>query len=83
MVRTGLEPATYGFPVQLSNHSATLPPHCSMTVVAVVERSLPLMSLRANDTESDKVSCGVGGVPAGCWVRTECRCSLEALLVVG
>jgi len=54
-----------------------------MTVVAVVEKPLPLRYLRTSDIESDIVSCGVGGVPVGCWVRTECRCSLEVVLVVG
>ena len=52
-----------------------------MTLVAVVERPLPLKYLRTSDIESDTVSCGVGGVPVGCWV--ECLCPLEVVLVIG
>ena len=54
-----------------------------MTVVAVVERPLPLRYLWTSDMESDTVSCEVGGVPVGCWVETECLCPLEVVLVVG
>lgn len=54
-----------------------------MTVVAVVERPLPLRYLRTSDIESDTVSCEVGGVPVGCWVETECLCPLDVVLVVG
>lgn len=54
-----------------------------MTVVAVVERPLPLRYLWTSDIESDTVSCEVGGVPVGCWVETECLCPLEVVLVVG
>ena len=39
-----------------------------MTMVAVVEKPLQLRYLRTSDIESDIVSCGVGGVPLGCWV---------------
>ena len=41
-----------------------------MTVVAAVERLLPLRYLRTSDIESDTISCEVGGVPVGCWVET-------------
>ena len=54
-----------------------------MTLVAVVERPLPSRYLRTSDIESDTVSCGVGGVPVGCWVETECLCPLEVVLVIG
>ena len=54
-----------------------------MTVVAVVERPLPLRYLRTSDIESGTVSCEVGGGPVGCWVETECLCPLEVVLVVG
>ena len=54
-----------------------------MTLVAVVERPLPLRYLRTSDIESDTVSCVVGGVPVGCWVETEYLCPLEVVLVVG
>ena len=53
-----------------------------MTVVAVVERPLPLRYLRTSDPESGTVSCEVDEVPVGCWVGTECLCPLEAVLVV-
>ena len=46
-----------------------------MTVVAVVEKPLPLRYLQTSDIESV--------IPVGCLVRTECRCSLEVELVVG
>ena len=55
---------------------------CSMTVVAVVERPLPLRYLRTSDIESDTVSCEVGGVPVGCLVETGCLFPLEVVLVV-
>ena len=32
MVRTGFEPATYGFQIRRSNHSATLPPYSRNTL---------------------------------------------------
>ena len=32
VVRTGFEPATYGFQIRRSNHSATLPPHLNNRV---------------------------------------------------
>ena len=54
-----------------------------MTLVAVVERPLPLRYLRTSDIESDTVSCEAGGVPVVCWVEKECLCSLEVVLVVG
>ena len=53
-----------------------------MTVVAVVERPLPLRYLRTSDIESDTVSCEVGGVPVGCLVETGCLFPLEVVLVV-
>ena len=54
-----------------------------MTLVAAVERPLPSRYLRTSDIESDTVSCGVGGVPVGCWVETECLCPWEVVLVIG
>jgi len=54
-----------------------------MTLVAVVERPLPLRYLQTSDIESDTVSCEVGGVPVGCWVETEYLCPLEVVLVAG
>ena len=54
-----------------------------MTVVAVVERPLPLRYLRTSDIESDTVSCRVDGVPVGCWIETECLCLLEVVLIFG
>ena len=54
-----------------------------MTLVAVVKRPLPSRHLRTSDIESDTVSCGVGGVPVGCWVETECLRPLDFVLVTG
>jgi len=56
---------------------------CSITLITVVERPLPLRYLYTSDIESDTVSCEVGGVPVGCWVETEYLCPLEVVLVVG
>ena len=56
---------------------------CSMTVVAVVDRPLPLRYLRTSDIASDTLSCEVDGLPVGRWVETECLCPLEVILVVG
>ena len=56
--------------------------NCSMTVVAVFERPLPLRYLLTSDIESDTISCQVGGVPVGCWAETECLCPLEVVSVV-
>lgn len=54
-----------------------------MTAVAVVEKPLPLRYLQTSGTESDTVSCEVGGVPVGCSAETECLFPLEVVLVLG
>lgn len=54
-----------------------------MTLVAVVERPLPLRYLRTSDIEADTFSCEVGGSPVVGWVGTECLCPLGVELVFG
>ena len=40
----------------------------SMTLVAIVERPLPLRYLRTSDVESDTFFCEVGGNPVVGWL---------------
>ena len=49
-----------------------------MTLIAVVQRPLPLRYLRTSDIESDTVSCAVDGFLVDCWV--EYLCPLEVVL---
>ena len=57
-----------------------------MTLVAVVERPLPLRYLWTSDIESDTASCEVGGVPVGLdglnpWSKNETNHSMWPIVL--
>ena len=51
-----------------------------MTLVAVVERPLPLRYLQTSNIESDTVSCAVDGFLVGFWVERGYLCPLKVVL---